>query len=228
MSGPADTSTPSKVELSRSHLETMFSDSRHSFTASELGASNTFACPSGSTFHHATYIPGPSLSGSQHVTSSRWYMQAPLSPLHLQVLDPVTLDQAAKLYKLVAKCQVLGSDLVKKFHNLCGLEGGHWTAVQSTVHEMVLSGCQAHSATYGLATTMQTGPERELTLCRLRKAANKVWKDANNVMFMYLLQYNMELASFISSAEDALQDKQERVWQCIHGILGTTSWGHAS
>ena len=108
---------------------------------------------------------------------------AMLSPLHLQGLDPLTTKQAAELYQLAAECQALGSDLSKRFHTLCSLEATHHAATQATTHKMVLSGCQAHSTDYGLATATQAGPERELTLCGLHKAANKVWKDTNNVMF---------------------------------------------
>ena len=74
------------------------------------------------------------------------------------------------------------------------------------MHETVLCGRQAHDVAYGLATSLQTA-QREQTICGLQEAANKVWKEANNVMFMHLLQYDVELSSFVSSAEDALHVK---------------------
>ena len=83
---------------------------------------------------------------------------------------------------------------------------------------------QAHSTTYRLATATQSAPERELTLCGLHKTANKAWKDANDVLFSHLLQYNAELASFISSIKDALRNKREVIWQCIHTLLGATNY----
>ena len=77
----------------------------------------------------------------------------------------------------------------------------------SPLHMKWFSRCQAHSTAYGLAIATQSVPERELTLRGLRKAANKAWKDANDVLFSHLLQYNVELSSFISSTEDALRNK---------------------
>ena len=207
LSGPADMSTPSKAGMARSHLQATSSDSRHSLTPSKPGAGNSFAFPNSSAFHHTSLTPAPSTSGSQHVTSSRWHPQVPLSPLHLQGLDPLTTDQAAALYKLATECQALGSDLAKRFCTLCTLDATHRAAAQSTVHEMVLSRCQAHSAAHGLATGTHSVPERELTLHGFCEAVNKAWKDANDILFSHLLQYNAELASFISSAEDALRNK---------------------
>ena len=198
----------------------MSCDSGHSLTPSKPGAGNSFAFPNSLTFHCASLTPAPSTSGSQHVTSSGWHPQVPLSPLHLQGLDPLTMDQAAKLYQLATECQALGSDLAKRFHTLCSLEATHCAIAQSTAHEMVLSGCHACSTAYGLATATQSVPERELTLCRLCEAANKAWKDANDVLFSHLLQYNVELASFISSTEDALRTNEK-----TFGGVSTTCWG---
>ena len=117
------------------------------------------------------------------------------------------MDQAAELYQLAEECQALGSDLTKRFCTLRSLEATHCATAQSTAHKMVLSRHQAHSTAYRLATATQAVPERELTLHGLYEAANKVWKDVNDVLFSHLLQYNVELASFISSAEDALRNK---------------------
>ena len=125
LSGPAEMSTPSKAGMARSHLRATSCDSGHSLTPSEPGAGNSFAFPYSSAFHHTSLTPAPSTSGSQHVTSSRWHPQVLLSPLHLQGLDPLTMDQAAELYELATECQALGSDLTKRFCTLCGLEATH-------------------------------------------------------------------------------------------------------
>ena len=71
--------------------------------------------------------------------------------------------------------------------------------------------------------TTQPVEQRELTLHRLCEAANKAWKDANDAMFSHLLKYNVELAFFISSAEDTLQGKCEDIWWCVHNLLGVTN-----
>ena len=216
-------STPSKAGMARSHLRPTSCDSGHSLTPSKPGAGNSFAFPNSSAFCHTSLTPAPSTSGLQHITSSRWHPQVPLSPLHLQGLDPLTTDQATELYQLATECQALGSDLTKRFRTLWGLEATHHATAQSTAHEMVLSGHQAHSIAYRLATATQSVPERELTLRGLHEAANKAWKDANDVLFSHLLQYNVELASFISSTKDALGNKREDIWQCIHNLLGATN-----
>ena len=70
LSSPADTSTPSKAGMARSHLQAMSSDSRHSLTPGEPGAGNSFAFPNSSAFHHTSLTPAPSTSGLQHITSS--------------------------------------------------------------------------------------------------------------------------------------------------------------
>ena len=143
LSGPADTSTTSKVGLGRSCFWATSTNSRHLFSTS-----NAFVLPSSSAICHASFTPVPSFFGSQHVTSSGWHMQVPLSPLHLQGLDPLTTDQATELYQLAAECQALGSYLTKRFCALCSLKASHQAVAQSTMHETVLSGCQAHSTAY--------------------------------------------------------------------------------
>ena len=191
LSGPADTSTPSKAGMAGNCLQTMSCDSRLYLTPSEPGAGNSIAFPNSLAFHHASLTPAPSTSGSQHVTSSGWHSQVPLSPLHLQGLDPLTMDQAAELYQLATECQALGSDLAQRFHTFCSLKATHHVTAQSTAHETVLSGCQACSTAYRLATATQSVPEMELTLHRLCEAANKALKDASDIFFSHLLQYDV-------------------------------------
>ena len=71
------------------------------------------------------------------------------------------------------ECQALGSELAKWFQTLCGLEASHCAIVQATTHEIVLSGCQACSTAYGVATATQQAKQQELTLHGLCKEANK-------------------------------------------------------
>ena len=146
----------------------------------------------------------------------------PLSSLDLQGLDPLNTEQATRLCQLASECQALGSDLANRFQTLCGLEATHCTTTQATTHKTVLSGHQAHGATYGLATATQPVDQKELTLHRLCEAANKVFRDTNDTMFSHLLRYNAELAIFISTAKDAIKSKQEEIWQCI--LLGVTNF----
>ena len=118
LSSPADMSTPSKIGIASRHLQTMSCDSRQSLTHSNSGAGNIFMLPNSLAFCCTSLTSAPSTSGSQHITSSRWQPQVLLSPLHLQGLDPLTTNQATKLYQLATKCQALGSNLAKNFHNL--------------------------------------------------------------------------------------------------------------
>ena len=97
------------------------------------------------------------------------------------------------------------------------------TMAQATAHETVLSGCVAHSTTYGVATTIQNVEEQESTLCGLHAEANKVWKDDNDVIFSHLLRYDSQLAGFITSAEGTLQGKCEEIWRCVHSLMETAN-----
>ena len=137
----------------------------------------------------------------------------PLSQLTLQGLDPLNAKQAMnKIFQLATKCQTLGSKLPKWFQTLCGLEASHHVAVQATTHEIVLSRCQAHSAAYGAAAATQQAEQWELTLHGLCEEANKVWKDANDVIFSHLLKYDSELANFLNSVEGTLKNKHDEIW----------------
>ena len=86
------------------------------------------------------------------------------------------------------ECQTLGSELAKQFQTLCRLEALHHMAAQASAHEIVLSRCQACSTAYGVATATQQAKQQELTLCRLHKEANKVWKGDNDIIFSHLVE----------------------------------------
>ena len=115
------------------------------------------------------------------------------------------------------ECQTLGSELAKQFQTLCGLEASHHMAAQATAHEIVLSRCQACSTAYGVAAATQQAEQWELTL--LCEAANKAWKDANDVIFSHLLKYDSELANFLNSADDTLKNKCDEIWGCIQSLM---------
>ena len=158
-------------------------------------------------------------SGSQHITNSRWHQATPLSLLTLQGLDPLNAEQTAGIYQLATECQTLGSELAKWFQTLCRLEVSHHMAAQATAHEIVLSGCQAHSAANGVATATQQAKQWESTLRRLCKEANKVLKGANDIIFSHLLKYDPELANFLNSAEDTLKNKCDEIWGHIQSLV---------
>ena len=139
-------------------------------------------------------------------------------------MDTLSAEQATEVYQLTTECQALGSDLAKWFQTLCRLKATHHTTAQATAHETVLSGCVAHSTTYGFTTTIQKAEVWESTLCGVHEEANKAWKDANDIIFSHLLKYNSDLATFLTSAEDTLRNKHEEIWRCIHSFTETANF----
>ena len=147
------------------------------------GLSGSFNISGDARMCRGSLTPATSIAGSQQVTSSRWHPPAPFSPLTLQDLDSLSAKQATEIYQLATECQALGSDLAKRFQTICGLKASHCAAAQATTHETVLSRCLIHSTAYAVAATTQQAEKWESTLCRLQDEANKVWKDANDVIF---------------------------------------------
>ena len=193
-------------------------------TPFEMGLSGSFSIPSYAGVHHSSITLATSVARLQQVTSSGWHLPALFSPLTLQGMDTLSTEQATEVYQLTTECQALGSDLPKQFQTLCMLEAMHCAMAQATAHETVLSGCVACSTTYGVATTIQKDEEWESTLHGLHKEANKVWKDANDIIFSHLLKYNSELATFLTSAEDTLMNKREEIWRHVHSLAETANF----
>ena len=183
----------------------------------ELGGS--FGIPSGIGICHSSLNPATSVSGSLHITSSRWHQAVPLSPLTLQGLDPLNAEQTAGIYQLATECQTLGSEFTKWFQTLCRLEASHHMAAKATTHKIVLSRYQACSTAYGVATATQQAKQWKLTLHRLCKEANKAWKGTSDVTFSHLLKYDSELANFPNSAEDALKNKCDEIWGHVQSLV---------
>ena len=215
-------STPSKT-TGGPCPPSVFSDSRCSMTPFETGLGGSFSIPGSIGICCGSLTPATSVSRLQPITSSGWHEAMPLSPLTLQGLDPLNVEQTAGIYQLATECQTLGSELAKWFQTLCGLEASHHTAAQATAHEIVLSGCQAHSTAYGVAASTQQAEPWELTLHRLCEEANKAWKGANDVIFSHLLKYDSELANFLNSAEEALRNKCDEIWGCVQSLVEATN-----
>ena len=189
----------------------------------QTGIKRSFNIPGDTGMCCSSLTPVNSIARLQQVTSSGWHPHAPFSPLALQGLDPLSAEQAAEIYQLATECQALGSDLAKQFQTICGLEASHCATAKATTHETVLSRCLICSAAYAVAATTQQAEEWESTLHRLRDEANKVWKDANDVIFSHLLKYDSELANFLNSAEDALRNKCNEIWRCIYSLAQVTN-----
>ena len=201
--GPSSTSTPSKTEGGPC-IRSDSSNSSRSMTPLEMGLGRSFSIPSYAGMCHGSIVPVTSVAGSQQVTSSRWHQSATFSPPTPQVTDTLNTEQATEVYQLISECLVLGSELAKQFQTLSRLEATHHATAQTMAHETVLLGRVAHSTTYRVATTIQNAEKWESTLRGLHTKANKVWKDANDVIISHLLRYDSQLTGFITSAEGIL------------------------
>ena len=67
--------------------------------------------------------------------------------------------------------------------------------------------------------------KHEETLQQLCAETDKAWKDTINVMFNNQLQYDAQLAAFISNAKRTLQ-KWDEVWGCIHRLADVAGVPH--
>ena len=157
----------------------------------------------------------PSLTGSHHV-SSTWptsmFTSGPSSP-HL------TIDQANSLFKLATECQALSVKLAKQFQVLLGIEAMHCNSIQGTAHETLTLRCSAREAAYS-AILWDRVPEdeHEAMTCHLCLEADAARKEMHEVMYNHQLQYDRQLATFLTEAEMALNDMRDEVWATVHAL----------
>ena len=147
-----------------------------------------------STWHASVFTPGPS---SPHLT----------------------IDQANSLYKLATECQALGIKLAKKFLVLSGLEAMHCNSIQGMAHEMLTLGQSAWKAAY-FAIIWDRVPDNECeaTTRHLCSEANVTWKEMHEVMYNHQLDYDGQLATFLTDAKMALSNMWGEVWGTIHAL----------
>ena len=188
-------------------------------TPFETGSGRSFSLPGGIGIHCGSLTPTTSVSGSQHVTSSRWHQAMLLSPLTLQGLDPLNAEQAAVIFQLATECQTLGSEPTKQFQTLCRLKASHHMAAQATVHEIVLSRHQTHSAAYGVVTATQHVEQWKSTLPGLCEEPTRHGRMPNDIIFSHLLKYDSELATFLDSTEDTLKNKCYEIWGHVQSLV---------
>ena len=81
------------------------------------------------------------------------------------------------------------------------------------MHEMLTMGCSAQEAAY-LVITQDRVPddEHKATTYRLHSEADVAWKEMHEVMYNHQLQYDGQLATFLTDPEKALND--------MHGEVG--------
>ena len=162
----------------------------------------------------------PSIAGS-HQVSSIW----PANVLTPGLPSPhLTIDQANSMYKMATECQALDVKLAKKFQVLSGLEAIHRNSVQGTVHEMLTMRHSASEAAY-LAVTWDRVPDDkyEATTRHLHSEADVAWKEMHEVMYNHQLQYDRQLATFLTGAKKALNDMCGKVWDAICALAESES-----
>ena len=207
---PSITLTPLGLGAPRQWRSTS-EESRHSlvllYTSPSFNLSGLLAAGPGNRMPRVT-----SLTGSHHV-SSTWptsvFTSGPPSP-HL------TIDQANSLYNLAAECQGLSIKLAKKFQVLSGLEAMHHNSIQGMAHKTLTLGHSAQEAAY-IAIIQDRVPddEHEATIHRLCSEADATWKEMHEVMYNHQLQYDRQLATFLTDAKTVLSDMQGKVWDAI-------------
>ena len=207
---PSITSTPLGLGTPR-QWQTTSEESGHSLAS--LYTNPNFNFPGHLIAGPSNLTPSiPSLARSHHV-SSTWpasvFTSGPSSH-HL------TIDQANNLFKLAAKCQVLGIKLAKQFQVLFGLEAMHCNSIQGTEHETLTLERSAWEATYSVILQDRvSGDECETTTHHLHSEADAAWKEMHEVMYNHQLQ---QLAAFLMEAEAALSDMRGEVWVTVHAL----------
>ena len=128
--------------------------------------------------------PTLSLSGSQQVTSSGFYVPKDKSP-HLLSINCLSQGQAAEIYHLVSECQKLCTELAKKFQHLSTLKVTHRMAAQATAHETINARCVACKVA-GIRNMLNPdGDEHERIQQWLHMEADQAWKDTNDILFSH-------------------------------------------
>ena len=114
------------------------------------------------------------------------------------------------------ECQVLSTDWARQFQKLSGLEVMHHATAWATARETNNVGQWAWKVVYSTSSALRVGQpqdkKHEETVQQLHAEADKVWKDANDLVFQHQLCYDEQLTAFISDTERTIQEKQNEVW----------------
>ena len=163
-------------------------------------------------FGQGGITPMGSVLGSHQLSSSMLQPGGLFSP----AMPPAPCLLTPEVFCLGAECQAVGSQLAKQFQILSRLEAMHHTMTQATAHETINWRWVERSAAYNVLLSANASNKKcERTLQKLHKEAAQAWKDTNHVVFDQQLRYDLELASFINSAEKMLHAKLDEVWECM-------------
>ena len=220
---PTSSSTPNKSGPQQ-HCRSSSTDSRLSTMPLDAGLYNSFSYSGPTGFYRGGATPMTSVAGLYHVSSNAWQPPGLTSPPATQTLS---MEQSTEIFNLVMECQVLSTDLAKQFHKLSGLRAMHCTPAQATAHKTSNVGWMAQNVAYSILPDGQTQDKKqEETLQQLCTEADKAWKDTNDLVFQHQLHYDEQLTTFISDAERTLQDKQDKVWVCVHRLVDVAGVPH--
>ena len=103
----------------------------------------------------------------------------------------------------------------------------HHTVAQATAHETINVGQMAQNAAYSILPDDKTWDKKhEETLQQHCAEADKAWKDTNDLVFNHQLHYDGQLMAFISNTVRLLQEKWDKVWECICRLTDVAGVSH--
>ena len=203
---PSITSTPLGLGGPR-QWQTMSDKSRHSLDS--IYTSPGFNLPGYPAAGPGNLTPTvPSLMGSHHVLST-W----PTGVFTSRSSSPhLTINQANSLFKLATECQALDIKLAMQFQVLSRLEAIHCNSIQGMVHKTLTLGHSAWEVTYSAILWDRVSEAgHEAMTSHLHSQAKAAWKEMHEVMYNHQLQYDQQLATFLTDAEMALNNMQGEV-----------------
>ena len=105
------------------------------------------------------------------------------SPPATQTLN---VEQSTEIFNPAAECQALSTYLAKQFQKLSGLEVMHHAMAQATAHKTINVRRMAWEAVYSaLCVDQPQDKKHEETMQQLCAEADKVWKDANDLVLQH-------------------------------------------
>ena len=213
----SSTFTPNKIRNGQC-FHSSSTDSRHSMTPLDTSLCGSFSYPGPTGMGHGSITPVTSVVRSQWVASSTWQPPGLFFPTLPPATDTLSAGQVAEIYQLATECQDLGMELTKQFQNLFRLEAMHHTMAQAMAHETRNAGCMACIAAFSAITANESDVDCKKFLHQSCAEANQAWKDMNDVIFSHQLEYDAQLAAFITTVEGTFQAKWDEIWSCIHSI----------
>ena len=95
----------------------------------------------------------------------------------------------------------------------------HHNSIQGMVHKTLMLEHSAREATYSAILWDRVSEDecKTMTHC-LHSEADAAQKQMHEVMYNHQLQYDQQLAAFLTEAKMALSDMQGEVWAAVHAL----------